>query len=309
MALGKRSPKQTDLWIPTDKLAQASRHPFYAKLNEVLDKAKFDDFAEELCRPYYAEKLGRPGIAPGLYFRMLLIGYFEGIESQRGIAWRVQDSLSLREFLGLSLTERTPDHSALTKIRQRLDEPVYNEVFLFVLKMLEGNKLLKGKTLGIDATTLEANAAMKSIVRKDGGENWNEYLKQLAEAEGVKEADMATLRKMDRKRKGKKVSNKDWKHPKDPDARIAKMKDGRTRMAYKSEHSVDMDTQAIVAISIDHADQGDTTTGPESLIEAQGNLMEVHQSNVTREVVADKGYHSNQFLSDCNEIGVRTYIL
>jgi transposase len=173
MALGRRSIRQDELFIPTAKLATGPGHPFYTKLNEVLAGAGFDEWVEELCAPYYKEG-GRPSIAPGLYFRMLFIGYSEGLDSQRGIAWRCADSLGLRSFLGVTLTEATPVHASMTIIRQRLPESVFDKVFVFVLGLLEQEGLLRGKAVAIDATTLEANAAMRSIVRKDIGEDWKE---------------------------------------------------------------------------------------------------------------------------------------
>jgi transposase len=239
---------------------------------------------------------------------MLFIGYFEGIGSQRGIAWRCADSLSLREFLGFSITEATPVHNSMTVIRQRLPESVFREVFLFTLKTLEAGGFLKGKAFGIDATTLEANAAMKSIVRRDNGADWKAYLKQLAQAEGLEDPTDEELQRLDRKRKGKKVSNQEWKSRTDPDSRIAKMKDGRTHLAYKAEHTVQLDSQAIVDAHVTHADRGDTTTGPESLARAQQNLSEAGAQERVEEVVADKGYHSNEVLAQCQECQVRSYI-
>jgi transposase len=231
MALGKRKPQQNELFIPTAKLATGPGHPFYTKLNEVLAEAGFDEFVERLCAPYYKEG-GRPGIPPGVYFRMLFIGYFEGLDGQRGIAWRCADSLALRSFLGIGITEATPVHASMTIIRQRLPESVFDKVFVFVLSLLEDKGLLRGKAVAIDATTLEANAAMKSIVRKDSGEDWKQYLRGLAQAEGIEHPTEEDLRRLDRGRKDKKVSNEQWKSPTDSDSRIAKMKDGRTHLAY-----------------------------------------------------------------------------
>jgi transposase len=264
MALGKRKIKQDELFIPTVKLAAGPGHPFYSKLNQVLADAGFDDFTEQLCAPFYKDG-GRPGIPPGTYFRMLFIGYFEGIDSQRGIAWRCADSLSLRAYLGVSWTEATPVHASMTIIRQRLPEPVYDKVFVFVLGLLEQKGVLRGKTLALDATTLEANAAMKSIVRKDSGQDWKEYLRALAKAEGMENPTAEDLVRLDRKRKGKKVSNDDWESPSDPDARIAKMKDGTTHLAYKAEHAVDLASEAIVATTVTYADKSDGQSAPDTL--------------------------------------------
>ncbi len=245
MALGKRREKQAELFVPTSSLQSGPGHVFYSKLNTVLAEAGFDAFVEGLCAPYYRNG-GRPGIPPGIYFRMVFVGYFEGLDSQRGIAWRCADSLALRNFLGLAPTEPTPVHASMSVIRQRLPGIVFEQVFQFVLGLLDQRQLLRGKTLGIDATTLEANAAMKSIVRKDGGGDWQGYLRTLARAEGIENPTEEDLRRLDRGRSDKKVSNENWESPSDPDARIARMKDGTTHLAYKAEHAVDLETEAIV---------------------------------------------------------------
>jgi transposase len=237
MALGRRRDRfQQELMVPTSALPRSPDHPFYVALNKLLAEAKFDAYVEDLCAPLYRDG-GRPSIPPGVLFRMLFIGYFEGIDSQRGIAWRCSDSLSLRSFLGLKPTESSPDHSSLTIIRQRLPKELIEQVFSFVLTMAFEKKMLKGKAIGVDATTLEANAAMKSIVRRDGGGTWKEYLTRLAKEAGIENPTADQLRQFDRKRNGKKTSNDDWQSPSDPDARITKMKDGTTGLAYKAERS------------------------------------------------------------------------
>jgi len=307
MALGRRKEKQVELFVATAQLRQGPGHPFYRKLNEVLAAAGFDAFVEGLCAPYYREG-GRPGIPPGVYFRMLFIGYFEGIDSQRGIAWRCADSLALRGFLGLDPTEPTPVHASMSVIRQRLPETLFDKVFNWVLGLLDKKGLLKGKTLGIDATTLEANAAMKSIVRKDSGADWKEYLRTLAKAEGIESPTDADLQRLDRARTEKKVSNEHWESPSDPEARIARMKDGTTHLAYKAEHAVDLATEAIVAATVTSADRGDGPTGAETLIVAQANLLQSGSTAAVQELVADKGYHDNRLLAQCAQWQVRTYI-
>jgi len=307
MALGKRKHKQDELFIPTVRLATGPGHPFYSKLNQVLVEGGFDDFTERLCAPYYKDG-GRPGIPPGTYFRMLFIGYFEGIDSQRGIAWRCADSLSLRTFLGVSWTEATPVHASMTIIRQRLPESVYDKVFVFALGLLEQKGVLRGKTLAIDATTLEANAAMKTIVRKDTGADWKEYLRTLAKAEGLENPSDQDLRRLDRKRQDKKASNDDWESPSDPDARIAKMKNGTTHLAYKAEHAVDLASEAIVAATVTYADKSDAASAPDTLQLAQSNLVLAGSQTQVQEAVADKGYHDNQLISEVAQQGVRTYI-
>ena len=307
MAIGRRTPKQDEMFIPTAKVATGPGHPFYSKLNAVLAEAAFDEFVEKLCAPYYKEG-GRPGIPPGVYFRMLFIGYFEGLDSQRGIAWRCADSLGLRSFLGVGLTEDTPVHASMTIIRQRLPEPVFDRVFVFVLSLLEKKGLLRGKAVAIDATTLEANAAMKSIVRKDTGEDWKEYLRGLAKAEGLENPTEEDLRRLDRGRKDKKVSNQQWESPTDRDSRIAKMKDGRTHLAYKAEHAVDLASEAIVATTVTFADKSDPQSGPVTLSLAEANLALAGRETKIAEAVMDKGYHDNSLLADLALRGVRTYV-
>jgi transposase len=307
MAIGRRAPKQDELFIPTAQVATGPGHPFYTKLNAVLAEAGFDEFVEKLCAPCYKEG-GRPGIPPGVYFRMIFIGYFEGLDSQRGIAWRCADSLGLRSFLGVGLTEETPVHASMTIIRQRLPEAVFDKVFVFVLSLLEDKGLLRGKTVAIDATTLEANAAMKSIVRKDTGQDWKEYLCGLAKAEGIENPTEEDLRRLDRGRKNKKVSNRQWESPTDRDSRIAKMKDGRTHLAYKAEHAVDLESEAIVATTVTFADRSDPQSGPVTLSLAQANLVLAGSATEIEETVMDKGYHDNGLMAGLAQRGVRTYI-
>ncbi len=311
MALGKRDgERQDDLWIPTDQVVQGPGHPFYRRLNQVLSEAGFDRFVEGRCAKFYADK-GRPGIPPGVYFRMHFIGYFEGIDSERGIAWRCADSLGLREFLGYPLTRSTPDHSSLSVIRRRIDLETHQEVFDFVLALLKDKGLVSGETVGIDATTLEANAALRSIVRRDTGEKYQEFLERLAKESGITTPTREDLARIDRERKGK-GSNDDWMNPNDPDAKITKMKDGRTHLAHKAEHSVDLDTGATLAVTLQPADRGDTTSIGHTLCETMENLAEASRLDaaplVVREVVADKGYHSNDVAADLKEAGIRTYI-
>ena len=315
MALGRRQDeRQQEMWVSRADLPRSVGHVFYEKLNQLLASAGFDAFVENLCESHYAAKMGRPGIPPGVYFRMLLVGYFEGIGSQRGIAWRCGDSLSLRSFLGIGLSENTPDHSSLTRVRDRLPLEVHSDVFRFVLRVVDEAGLLKGKTVAVDATTLEANAAMKSIVRRDTGEDWNEYLKRLMLAEGlIDEQDEPTseeLRRFDKGRKNKRVSNAEWGSSTDPDSRITKMKDGRTHLAYKAEHVVDLETEVVLAAEIYTADTGDTDTLVDSLVEAQVHLNEadVDVDVQIEEAVADKGYHAAHTLELATALNLRTYI-
>ena len=317
MGTRKKRERQEPLWYGSE-LPEAPGHPFYSRLNEVLDKAGFDQFCEQACASFYHAKLGRPSLAPGTYFRILTIGFFEGLDSERGIAWRLADSLTLRQFLSIGLDENTPDHVTISRTRRLIDAETHQRIFTWVLEQLAQNGLIKGKTIGVDSTTLEANAAMKSIVRRDTGEDYNEYLKRLAQAEGVDATDAAALRRMDRKRK-KKTSNEDWESPSDSEAEITKLKDGRTALAYKAENAVDMETGAIVAVTTHGGAAADTATVGQTVIEAGVAVAEllttepsqgesaVHLSGV-EEVVADKGYHSSQVAVGLGELGVRTYI-
>jgi transposase len=315
MAMGKRdTEQQQDLFITHDKLPRSPGHVFYRKLNQLLAAGGFDRWIEGLCEPYYCQGHGRPSVPPGQYFRMLLVGYFEGINSQRGIAWRCSDSLSLREFLGIPLGEDSPDHSSLSYIRNRLPHSVHEAVFVWVLALAQEKKLLKGKMVAVDSTTLEANAAMKSIVRKDTGEDWKEYLTRLMREEGLIEEDDdppsdEELRKFDKARKDKKVSNDEWTSPNDPDSRITRMKDGTTHLAYKAEHVVDLDTEVILAAEIYHADYHDTATLEDSLHQAQINQEEAGSEQEIKDAVADKGYHGAPTLANLREhTPYRSYI-
>jgi transposase len=313
MAMGRRNVEQQgELWLLASRAPRSPGHVFYQKLNEVLAEAGFDQWVENLCRPHYADT-GRPGIPPGVYFRMLLVGYFEGISSQRGIAWRCADSLSLRKFLGMASNEESPDHSSLSVIRERFPQEVHTAVFQWVLTLAREKKMLNGKTLGVDSTTLEANAAMKSIVRKDTGDDWQQYLTTLMrEAGAIGPDDKPTVEELvrfDKSRKNKTVSNEEWESPVDLDSRIAKMKDGTTHLAYKAEHAVDLDSEMIVAAEIYHADQSDTRTLEDTVNAAQTHLRESGSEVEVQEAVADKGYHSNDLLETfAEETPYRTYI-
>ena len=310
MAMGKRErERQEALWVATEDLPRSAGHPFYEALNAVLRAGAFDDFVEEHCRKFYADQVGRPGLAPGVYFRMLLVGYFEGIDSERGIAWRCSDSLGLRSFLGLSLSQSPPDHSTVSRTRRLIDVETHAEVFCFVLGQLAEHDLLKGKTIGVDATTLEANAAMKSLVRRDTGQSYHGYLEDLAKASGIETPTKADLARIDRKRR-KKGSNDDWENPNDPDAQITKMKDGRTHLAHKAEHAVDLDSGAVLAVTLNPGAAGDTTTMHDTLFETILNLSQLEESSEVgrRELVADKGYHSNETITALEDVGMRSYI-
>jgi len=314
MSMGKRRQEQAPLWVSTGELPKSPGHPFYEGLNRVLEAADFDRFVERRCARFYAEDMGRPSLAPGRYFRLMLLGYFEGLSSERGIAWRAADSLAVRSFLGLGLEERGPDHSTISRTRRLIDVETHREVFAWVLEQLAGHGLVKGKTVSVDATTLEANAAMRSIVRRDTGESYRSYLEGLAQASGVKTPTRAALARLDRRRK-KKGSNDTWSSPSDPDAKITKMKDGRTHLAHKAEHAVDMDSGTIVAVTVQDASAGDTTTMRKTLDEAERHLNRLMAKPALldlvvglQEVVADKGYHSTEALVALEDAGWRPYV-
>src|ERR1700726_1986867 len=316
MAMGTRKDQeqQEEMWVPQASLAKGASHPFYQRLNQLLEEGRFDEFVEGRCRQFYAAKRGRPSLAPGMYFRLLLIGYFEGIDSERGIAWRAQDSLALRRFLRVGLEESPPDHSTISRTRRLIDLETHREVFSWVLRLLAEKGLLKGQTLGIDATTLEANAALRTIVRRDTGEGYQDFLKRLAQESGIATPTREQLARLDRKRK-RKGSNEEWKHPHDPDARITKMKDGRTHLAHKVEHAVDFPSGAVVAVNLAAADAGDTKTVGKTVAEAGEQIATVAGEPKSegvnpegpKEVVLDKGYHSNEVLVELAEWQVRTY--
>ena len=309
--MGIREGEQSSLWVATSDLPASPGHPFYARLNAVLEAHAFDRFVEHLCRRFYAPVMGRPSLTPGRYFRLLLVGYFEGIDAERGIAWRATDSLAIRTFLRLPLDEAPPDHSTIARTRRVIDLETHRAVFTWVQQRLVESGLLTGKTVAIDATTLEANAAMRSIVRRDTGEGYQEFLTGLAKASGIETPTRDDLARLDRKRK-KKPSNTDWTSPSDPDAKVTKMKDGRTHLAHKAEHAVDLETGAIVAVTLQGADAGDTTTIVETATAAADQIadaqVDVAEPQALEEIIADKGYHSNQTMIDLDAVGVRSYI-
>src|SRR2546423_7961380 len=281
------------------------------RLNQILDKADFDGYVESRCQRFYADEVGRPGLPPGRYFRLLLIGYFEGLDAERAIAWRAADSFALRELLGLVLPDAPPDHSTISRTRRLIDLETHAAVFTWLLQRLADAGLVKGKTVGIDATTLEANAALRSIVRRDTGESYQDFLTKLAQASGIETPTRVDLARIDRKRK-KKGSNDGWTHPYDPDAKITKMKDGRTHLAHKAEHAIDLETGAIVGVTVQDADKGDTTTIQETVPEAAEQLEAVAAVTddavaVIEEVVADKGYHSRATVHALETLEIRIY--
>src|SRR5438874_12391057 len=301
MAMGREGDRQDDLIVTWAEIPRSPGHAFYDRLQTLLKDAGFDVFVEDVCKPYYAARMGAPSLPPGRYFRLHMVGYFEGIDSERGIVWRCSDSLSLRDFLRLESREKIPDHSWLSKTRGRLPHEVHETVFGWVLKLVAEQGLVKGKRIGVDASTMEASAALRTIVRRDDGRTYREMLTQMAQKSGIDTPSADDLVRLDRARKGKKLSNEEWTSKTDPEAKIAKLKDGRTHLAYKPEHAVDLDTGVIVAARLHPADHGDTTTIVDTLATTQNNLAQINAAPMPdnpSELVADKGYHSRAVLKE-----------
>ncbi len=311
MSMGLQKDRQGDLMVGWAEMPRSPGHVFYDRLQSVLIEGGFDDFVEATCRCYYAARTGAPSVPPGRYFRMHLVGYFEGIDSERGLEWRCSDSLSLREFLRLESRDRVPDHSWLSKTRTRLPHEVHAVVFDWVLALIAEAGLVKGDRIGVDASTMEANAALRNIVRRDTGEGYREMLEHLARESGIETPTAEDLARLDRKRKGKKLSNQDWVSRSDPEARVARMKDGTTHLAYKPEHAVDLDTGAVVAAELHPADEGDTTTLFKTMAAAEANLEAVAAAPTPEspaECVTDKGYFSRAVLKALDDSPWKTRI-
>ena len=299
MAMGRDGEVQPDLMVTWADVPRSPGHAFYDRLQKLLVEAGFDRFVEETCQPWYAPRMGAPSLPPGRYFRMHMIGYFEGINSERGIVWRCSDSLSLREFLRLSSRNKVPDHSWLLKTRSRLPHEVHDRIFSWVLALVAKHDLVKAERVGVDSSTIEANAALRTIVRRDTGESYRAMLTRMARESGIATPSADDLVRLDRKRKGKKLANADWQSPADPDAKVARMKNGTTRLAYKPEHAVDLDTGVIVAAPIHLADQGDTNTLDPTRQAAAQNLAGIGLAPTSRnrcDLVTNKGYHSRDGL-------------
>jgi transposase len=304
MAMRRETGVQGDLVVTWAEMPRSPGHAFYDRLQELLSEAGFDAFVETECKPFYAPRMGAPSLPPGRYFRMHMIGYFEGIDSERGIAWRCSDSLSLRAFLRLASRDKVPDHSWLSKTRSRLPHEVHEKVFGWVLALVADGGLVKGERIGVDGSTIEANAALRTILRRGSGQTYRQMLTGMAQESGVATPTLDDLVRLDRARKGKKLSNEDWTSPSDADAKIARMKDGTTHLAYKPEHAVDLDTGVIVAAPIHLADEGDTTTLKPTLDEAEKNLSAMDLAPTPEDpcdLIADKGYHSRAVLKGLDD--------
>jgi transposase len=303
---------EAELFIPACRLVRPSCSPFYSKLNQTLDSFDFSSQVRALCSSAYSDSgRGRPGIDPAVYFKMLMIGFFENIASERGIASRCCDSIAIRAFLGYDLTQATPDHSSLSVIRRRLGQEVYHQVFILVLKALEQHGLLKGKNIGIDTSVIEANASLRNLVNRNTHEAYWEYVRRLASENGIDPGNAEAVRQFDRKRP-KKMSNDEWENRFDPDAKIGRTKSGATDMIYKPEHTVDLDTGAIVQAEILPGSQGDSKDLGLHVLEAQGNMNEASdlpaETLTIETVTADKGYHNIEEMRQIQAEEIQTII-
>lgn len=289
---------QQEFWIETRRLPQASAGTFYRKLDATLEAIGFADAVREICQPAYADESrgGRPGIDPAVYFKMLMIGFFENLPSERAIAARCADSLSMRAFLGYDLHENTPDHSSLSIIRGRLGPQIYQAAFEVVLSGLREHGLLRGRHLGIDSSVIEANASLRELVHRNTEEQYWEYVKRLAAQAGIDPEDTKAVRRFDKNREGRKTSNEEWVNPNDRDAKIGMTKHGACDMIYKPEHITDLETGVIVAADIRLGDQGDTEDLAQRVLAAGEVLARVcddpMQTKVLQSLTADEGYFS-----------------
>ena len=310
----KKRPLQKEFWVVAERLPKVSPSRFYELLNRILEEMGFAKEVWERCAPAYAEvsRGGRPGIDPVVYFKMLMIGFFEGIESERQIAARCADSLSLRGFLGYALEEAPPDHSSMSVIRQRLGSACFERVFALVLAALQRHGLLKGRHLGIDSSVIEANASLRSLSERNTEEGYWTYVQRLAKEAGLETSDGAALRNFDRHRAGKKMSNQQWQNPHDPDAKIGRTKDGATDMVYLPEHTVDLETGAIVQAQVLLGDHRDSENLSARVIEAVVSVQEAQGTTdpeaVPQTLTADKGYFSLEEIGRLQELTVKTVI-
>jgi transposase len=303
---------QPELFVPAARLVQPATCSFYSKLEQTLESFGFATQVRKLCAAAYSDSSrGRPGVDPAVYFKMLMIGFFENISSERGIAERCSDSISIRFFLGYDLTQATPDHSTLSVIRSRLGEDTYHQVFVLILSALQQQGLVKGQNVGIDASVLEANASLKSLVNRDTQEAYWEYVRRLASESGVDPQDAEAVRQFDRKRP-KKMSNDDWENPHDPDAKIGPTKAGATDMIYKPEHTVDLDTGAILQAEVRLGHEADQKDLAVHVLQAQANINLAQNrpadSLTIQSATADKGCHAANEMSQLQQEGIRTVI-
>lgn len=298
--------------MATQQLPTSPKSTFYSKLDETLESFEFGAKVRAICVPAYKQTgTGRPGIDPVVYLKMIMVGFFEDLPSERAIAARCADSMSIRAFLHYELDEKTPDHSSFTIIRQRLGLDIYERIFTLTLQALREHGLLRGKNLGIDSSVIEANASLRALVHRNTEEQYWDYVKRLAAENGIDPADTAAVRKFDRHRPGK-GSNQEWMNPYDPDAKIGRTKDGATDMIYKPEAVVDLDTGAIVQAQVHSGEQADHKEMATRVLEAQQNINEAAGEKLdtltVHTVTSDKGYYAVNELQALQQEDIRTVI-
>src|SRR2546427_8044491 len=308
----KKKAAQPEFWIATDQVVSPAQSGFYSKLEETLESFGFAAKVRALCAPAYDKSgVGRPAIDPVVYLKMMMVGFFEDLPSERAIAARCADSLSIRSFLNYELHEKTPEHSSFTVIRQRLGLEIYESIFVLLLEALREHGLLRGKNLGIDASVIEANASLRALVHRNTEEQYWDYVKRLAAENGIDPEDAVAVRKFDRHRPGK-GSNQEWVNPYDPDAKIGRTKDGATDMIYKPEAVVDLDTGVIVQAQVHTGDQADRKEMATRVLEAQQNINratgEKRDTLTVNSVTSDKGYYAVNELQALQQEDIRTVI-
>ena len=313
MFSAKKKAAQSEFWIPADQVVSSAKSGFYAKLEETLESFAFAAKVRALCAPAYDESgVGRPGIDPVVYLKMIMVGFFEDLPSERAIAARCADSMSIRAFLKYELNEKTPEHSSFTVIRQRLGLEIYERIFTLTLQALREHGLLRGKNLGIDSSVIEANASLRALVHRNTEEQYWDYVKRLAAESGIDPEDTAAVRKFDRHRPGK-GSNQEWENPHDPDAKIGRTKDGATDMIYKPEAVVDLDTGAIVQAQVQPGDEADHKNMAGRILEAQQNINRACEEKLdtltVQSVTSDKGYYAVSELQTLQGEAIRTVIV
>jgi transposase len=308
----KKKEAQPEFWIAANQVVSPAQSGYYAQLEETLESFGFAAKVRALCAPAYDKSgMGRPGIDPVVYLKMIMVGFFEDLPSERAIAARCADSMSIRAFLKYELHEKTPEHSSFTVIRQRLGLEIYQRIFTLTLQALREHGLLRGKNLGIDSSVIEANASLRALVHRNTEEQYWDYVKRLAAESGIDPDDAAAVRKFDRHRPGK-GSNQEWVNPYDPDAKIGRTKDGATDMIYKPEAVVDLDTGAIVQAQVHPGDQADHKEMATRVLEAQQNINQAAGEKLdtltVNSVTSDKGYYAVNELQALQQEDIRTVI-
>jgi hypothetical protein len=311
----ERSAKQQELWIVAGELPPATPDQFYRRIDRTLARIGFAQDVWTICEPAYADpsRGGRPGIDPVVYLKMLMVGFFENLPSERAIASRCADSLSIRGFLHYSLTEATPDHSSLSIIRQRLSTEQLGAIHGVLLRALHEHGLLRGRKLGIDSSVIEANASLRALEQRNTAESYWDYVRKLAAEAGVDPTDPKAVRRFDKQREGRKTSNQDWQNPHDPAAKVGRTKHGATDMLYKPEHVVDLESGAIVQVEVRAGDAGDNDARlAERVMSAVDTLSavlpEMPLEKLGEELCGDEGYFALGPIGELQACGVRTVI-